>query len=67
MVRFCEREAASRYRARPRDISMGRLEQTGGGFRVLGRVPVDRGQTALFECRFGPRGGFQSMREIRRN
>lgn len=63
MRRFCEREAASRYRVSQRDVEVGRVRETSRGFIVDGRVRQSRGGTATIECRFGPRGGFDGMRE----
>ncbi len=63
MERFCRREAARRYRVDVARVSVSRAERAGSGFAVTGQVGRGHGR-ARFLCRFGPRGGFDSMREI---
>lgn len=66
MRRFCHDEAARRYRISPRRVRVSPPEPRGSGFRVVGSVPV-RGGYATFSCKFGPRGGFDGMRETARH
>jgi len=65
MQRYCRDEAAQRYRASPREVSMGRVASAGQNYRVEGKVS-GRDYTARFQCSFGPRGGFDRMVELER-
>lgn len=66
MRRFCAEEAARRYRVRERWVDTRRARAAGDGFVVEGSVDLGREGQARFACRFGPRGGFASMRETGR-
>lgn len=61
---FCEDEAARRYGVARRDVEIGQVRSTGRGFVTEGRVLGGPRRGAIFECAFGARGGFESMREV---
>lgn len=63
MRQFCEGEAARRYNVSRGRVEVGAVQSTGNGYRTEGRVRRSSG-TAVFVCRFGPRGGFDALAEI---
>lgn len=63
MRAFCEDEAARRYNVGKRAIEIGRVRDRSKGFKTEGRIVRGDLTGTVFECKFGPRGGFDGMRE----
>ncbi|MEM9147931.1 MAG: YsaB family lipoprotein [Pseudomonadota bacterium] len=64
MRQFCEGEAAKRYGVRRGRVNIGAVRARGNGYRTEGRIRNDGRGDTVFECRFGPRGGFSGMVEV---